>query len=416
MLTPLSEVRAKLLEGRLPLAPVRLDAAHALGCVLAERVVASEAVPPFAASAMDGYALHAADTTPAPVTLRVAGETMAGDAPAGKVGVGEAVRIMTGAPMPSGADAVCMLEDTEREGEGAVHVRRELSPGANVRPAGGDVEAGAVVFEPGTVLTPAHMGVLSSLGVIEVLAVPRPRVGVLSTGNELTSGPAPLRPGQIRESNRPALLALVSSSGFCPVDLGRVGDTEDEISTALRSAAGRCDAVLTTGGVSVGDRDLVTGVLDTLGAGSALSFKVAVKPAKPFAFAEIGPERMPLFGLPGNPVSALVGFEIYARPVLRRMAGHAGLDRPHLRGIADQDLRREPDGKTHFVRVKAAHGSDGRVHVRSSGRQDSHLLRVMSTSNALAVLYDGVGVAAGEEMDVWLLDAGEMPSVGPATT
>jgi len=416
MLTPLSEVRAKLLEGRLPLGPVRLGIVSALGCVLTERVVASEAVPPFAASAMDGYALHAADTATAPVTLRIAGETMAGDAPAGKVGAGEAVRIMTGAPVPSGADAICMLEDTERKGREAVLVRRPLSPGANVRPAGGDVEAGAVVFEPGTVLTPAHLGVLSSLGVIEVLAVPRPRVGVLSTGNELTSGPAPLRPGQIRESNRPALLALVSSSGFYPVDLGRVGDTEDEISEALRSAAGRCDAVLTTGGVSIGDRDLVTGVLGTLGAGSALSFKVAVKPAKPFAFAEIGPERMPLFGLPGNPVSALVGFEIYARPVLRRMAGHADLDRPHPLGIADQDLRRQPDGKTHFVRVKAAYGPDGRVHVRSSGRQDSHLLRVMSTSNALAVLSDGTGVAAGEETQVWLLDAGEMPSVGPAAT
>jgi molybdenum cofactor synthesis domain-containing protein len=226
-------------------------------------------------------------------------------------------------------------------------------------------------------------------------------VGVLSTGDELVEAGAPLAPGHVRDSNRPTLLALVAASGFVPVDLGRVGDDEAAITAAVRSAVQRCDAVLTSGGVSMGDVDLVKVVLDRIG--NMRWFQVAVKPAKPFAFGLV--DGVPVFGLPGNPVSSMVSFELFARPALRRMAGfgEADLGRPRVRAVADEDLRRKPDGKVHLVRVVTAWGDDGRCRVRSAGGQGSHQLSAMAVADALAVLPDGDGVGAGDEVDVLLL-------------
>ena len=375
--------------------------ADALGRVLAEPVVAGHDVPPFANTAMDGYAVRAADTVGAPVRLDVVGTLSAGSAPDVEVGPGQAVRIMTGAPMPAGADAVVMVERTSTSDDrSVVTIETAASPGDHVRRAGDDISAGQTVFEPGDELTPGHLGVLASLGFERVRVVPPARVGVLSTGDELVAGPAPLRPGQIRDSNRPTLLALVQETGCVPVDLGTVGDDEAAIRKAVEDGLARCDALVTSGGVSVGDFDYVKAVLTALtldGPGRMDWWQVAVRPAKPLAFGVVGGK--PVFGLPGNPVSSMVSFELFARPALRRMTGHRQVLRPEVVAVADEPLRRRPDGKVHLVRVVATHGDDGRLHVRSSGGQGSHLLRAMAMANALAVLPDGDGVEAGWDGD-----------------
>ena len=402
----IEDARRRILDACPPLPPRDVVLADALGRVLAELVVAGEDVPPFANTAMDGYAVRAADTAGAPVRLDVVGTLAAGSAPDVEVGPGQAVRIMTGAPIPTGADAVVMVERTSADPGDARGVTIEVaaSPGDHIRLAGDDIPAGQTVFEPGDELTPGHLGVLASLGLEQVRVVPPARVGVLSTGDELTAGPAPLRPGQIRDSNRPTLLAMLQEAGCVPVDLGTVADDEPAIRKAMEQGLAGCDALVTSGGVSVGDFDYVKAVLNDLALddlGQMNWWQVAVKPAKPLAFGVVG--GRPVFGLPGNPVSSMVSFELFARPALRQMMGHRQLLRPEVVAVADEPLRRRPDGKVHLVRVVATHGDDGRHHVRSSGGQGSHLLRAMSLANALAILPDGDGVQAGETVRTHLL-------------
>jgi molybdenum cofactor synthesis domain-containing protein len=416
-LIPLEQAREQVLATCAPLAPVERPPSEALGCLTAAAVVCDQQVPPFDNSAMDGYAVRAADVEGAgadtPVVLRVVGTVHAGGVPSVPVGEGEALRVMTGAPMPAGADAVVMIESTsELDGGAAVEIREAVPPGRHVRPAGDDLRPGDVVIEAGAELTPARIGVLAALGMATVVVHPRPRVGVLSTGDELVEGPGPLGPGQIRDSNRPMLLALVRASGFVPVDLGRIPDDADAIRAAFASAAERCDAVISSGGVSMGEVDLVKDVLGELG--ELRSMKIAIKPAKPFAFGIIGSGGsagggrsgpIPVFGLPGNPVSSVVSFELLARPALRRMMGFPDdrLDRPRVRAIADERLPRRPDGKVHFVRVVCRHGDDGRLHVRSAGGQGSHQLGSLAAADGLAILPDGDGIEAGAAVDVVLL-------------
>jgi molybdopterin molybdotransferase len=396
----LDEARREILGACAPLAPRPVPLLEAVGCVTADAVVTDEDVPPFANTAMDGYAVRAADTAGAPARLEVVATLAAGMAPGQAVGPGQAIRIMTGAPMPPGADAVVMVERTRAEDGGrAVVVEVPATPGDHVRAAGEDLRAGQLVFGTGTVLGPGHVGVLASLGCETVTAVPRPRVGVLSTGDELVSGPQPLRAGQIRDANRPMLLALANQSGFEAVDLGVVGDDEAVLTAAVESGVAECDALVTTGGVSVGDFDYMKAVLDRLG--RMRWWQVAIKPAKPLAFGLVG--SVPVFGLPGNPVSSMVSFELFARPALRRMGGHADIDRPRVAAVANEPLRRRPDGKLHLVRVMASKGDDGRWHVRSSGGQASHLLRAMALANALALLPDGEGVGEGQTVETMLL-------------
>ncbi|MCA1692496.1 MAG: molybdopterin molybdotransferase MoeA, partial [Actinobacteria bacterium] len=266
MLTPLEEVRSTILATCSPLPTVALPLGEAVGCVAAAPVVARFDVPPFANTAMDGYALRSADTDPAPARLEVIGVLAAGAAPDRAVGPGQALRIMTGAPIPPGADAVVMVERTRASDDGReVLIEVVATPGQSVREAGSDLRAGQEVVAPGTPLSAGHVGVLASLGEGWVQVHRRPVVGVLTTGDELVDGPGPLRPGQIHDSNRPLLLALAGQAGCRPVDLGRAPDDPDAIASALEQAIERCDVVLVTGGVSVGDFDFVGTVLARLG-------------------------------------------------------------------------------------------------------------------------------------------------------
>jgi molybdopterin molybdotransferase len=398
---PLADVQREILRAVAPLAPVTVPVRDALGLVTTRDVIAGEAVPPFANTAMDGYAVRAADTAgagpEAPVRLTVAGELPAGRAPTQPVGEGEAIRIMTGAPMPDGADSVVMVEYTERDGD-AVRVLRAARPGDHVRAAGGDLAAGDLVFPAGTVLGPAHVGVLASLGVHDVDVVRRARVGVLSTGDELVER-GELSPGQIRDSNRPMLLALAAEAGADAADLGLAPDDESIIIRTLEDALASCDAVLTSGGVSVGDYDYVKAVLDRMG--RMQSWQVAIKPAKPLAFGVVG--GTPVFGLPGNPVSSLVSFELFARPALLQMMGHAQRFRPEIVATAEHALPRKPDGKLHLDRVRVHNQGDGFVAART-GAQASNVLSATAAANGLALLPDGDGVPEGGRLRVMRLD------------
>jgi len=390
---------------------VRPPASHpigdALGAVLAEDVIATEPVPPFDNSAVDGFAVRAIDTSGGggdrPVRLRVVATLAAGAALDRPLGQGEAVRIMTGAPIPPGADAVVMVErsTTVRDDDGAeaVDLYEATVPGRHLRRVGDDIAAGSEVLSEGTVLAPAHLGVAASVGRRQLTIVPPLRVGVLSTGDELVEADRPLRPGEIRESNRPMLLAMVRQAGCQPVDLGLVADDEAVLADVLARGAAQCDALVSSGGVSMGDFDVVKTVLDRLA--DMAWMQIAIKPAKPFAFGLV--DGTPVFGLPGNPVSSLVSFELLARPALRKMMGHRTLDRPLLAARAGVDLRRQPDGKAHYLRVTAEVSGDGRIEVIPVLAQGSHQLAATAGANALAVLADGDGVAAGEPVQTMLI-------------
>ena len=367
--------------------------------MLAADVVSGEDVPPFDNSAVDGYAVRAVDLVDAPTELAVVGETAAGAAAGRSIGAGEAIRIMTGAPMPPGATAVAMVEDSTMVGPDRVRLAVAVSEGVAVRRVGDDVRIGDVLFRAGTVVRPAVAGVLASVNAATVPVFPRAVVAVLSTGDELVDDGSPLQPGQIRESNRTMLAAMLDEAGCDVVDLGTVRDDEDELEAALREAATRCDAIVTSGGVSMGDYDVVKAVLGRIA--DMHWMQIAIKPAKPFAFGTI--DGTPIFGLPGNPVSSMVSFEMITRPALRSMMGDPSPMRTQLVGVADVDLRRHVDGKTHLVRVNGAFEDDGRYHVRPVGAQGSHQLAATATADAIAVLPDGPGVAAGADVDVLLL-------------
>lgn len=413
-MTPLSLVRDMVLARCAVKTPVTLSRAEAAGLILAKDVVATEQVPPFANTAVDGYAVQSADVAQAPVVLEVVGELAAGGVPSVAVTQGTAIRIMTGAPIPDGCDAVVMVEDTERVGESQVRISRSVDPGAAVRLAGSDVVVGATVLTAGMRVTPMVEGVLASVNAQHVVVYPRVRVGVLSTGDELVDDGSPLLPGQIRESNRTMLLRIVNEAGAEAIDLGIIRDDEDVLEQALRDAVGdgNCDALVTSGGVSMGDYDVVKAVLSRIADMSWV--QIAMKPAKPFAFGTLKNSAgvdVPIFGLPGNPVSSLVSFELLARPALRTMMGYGShAARPRVAAIVDEEVRRQEDGKVHFDRVHATWGDDGRVHVVRTGPQGSHQLASTAVANALMAVPDGNGVAAGDTVTVTFLgpDAGPM--------
>jgi len=402
----LEEARARVLGLCRPLPEVAVPLAEALGCVTAEPVVSDANVPSFATTAMDGYAVWAADTEGAseahPVRLLVISTIAAGAAPDRPVGRGQAARIMTGAPMPEGADGIAIVEVTATDGD-HVLVHQPSVAGVAVRLPGGDIVRGQEVFPAGTVLSPGHLGVLASIGLEKVVVYRRARVGVLSTGDELAEGSEALRPGQIRDTNRLTLMSLCRQSGFEVLDLGKARDDEDVIREVMSRGAESCDAVITSGGVSMGDFDFVKKVLDQIGEMSWM--QVAIRPAKPLAFGTVG--GTPVFGLPGNPVSSMVSFELFARPGLRQMMGFTGtyLDRLRVRGVTDDGFARKPDGKLYLNRVVAkASDEDGRFHVHSAGGQESHLLRAMALANALALVPDGDGIPPGGDVDLLLLE------------
>jgi molybdopterin molybdotransferase len=382
---------------------IEVPIAQAIGAVLADAVVAAEDVPPFANSAVDGYAVRAVDTVDAPVRLRVVGEVAAGWSTDRVVGEGEAIRIMTGAPMPAGADASVMVEDTERVDGDEVLVKVSVTTGASVRGVGEDVHVGTELFVVGTTVRPAIAGVLASVNARRVRVHRTPRVAVLSTGDELINDGSALQPGQIRESNKTMLLPLVAEAGCEAIDLGVVRDDEAALEAMLRDAAASYDAIVTSGGVSMGEYDVVKAVLSRIA--DMRWMQIAIKPAKPFAFGllEVQGRRTPIFGLPGNPVSSMVSFELFARPALRKMMGHTDLDRTTVLAVADQGLPRRADGKTHYMRVFGAFGDDGRYHISSVGAQGSHQLAATSLADAVAIVPDGDGVAPGGSVNTMLL-------------
>ena len=398
-MTPLEDAQAFVLESCPPLPEREVARTEALGLVLAAAIDASEVVPPFDNTAVDGYAVRSQDVAAVPVELRVVGEIAAGAAPDRPVGAGEAVRIMTGAPMPAGADAVVMVEDSERVGDDGVRLLRSVPAGASIRRAGDDVRAGDRLFDVGTTITASVDAVLASVNARTVTVYPRARVAVLSTGDELVDDGSPLELGQIRESNKTMLAALLADAGCDVVDLGIVRDDEVELERVLRDAASHCDAIVTSGGVSMGDYDVVKAVLGRVA--DMTWMQIAIKPAKPFAFGRL--DGVPIFGLPGNPVSSLVSFELLARPALRRMMGHRRLTRLNLVAVADVALDRHPDGKVHFVRVNGDFADDGRYHVRPVGAQGSHQLAATALADAMAVVPDGPGIPAGADVAVLLL-------------
>ena len=395
---------------------VRLD--DALGCVTANSVVATEAVPSFANSSMDGYAVRSVDVAAAspsvPARLDVVGTVLAGSAAAPVVRPGQAVRIMTGAPLPPGADTVCMVEVCVVDAGGAVVViDRPSDPGTFVRTVGQDVAVGDLVVAEGTPLTPALLGSLANQGIDSVDVHPRPRVGVLSTGDELVEAGQPLGAASIRDANRHALLGLVVQEGWEAVDLGMVGDDAEAVATTLDTAGAHCDLIVTSGGVSVGDADVVRTVLRERCDGTMRWMQIAIRPAKPFAFGLLGGSGTPVFGLPGNPVSAMVSFELLVRPAVRRMAGHASLDRLTVPAESLAPLRRTPDGKTHFVRGVLTLDPAGAWKVRPLVGQESHQLSVMAAANALVIVPDGEGLDEGATVRVLVLAPDRLAVVPP---
>lgn len=398
---PLQEAQLEVLSSVPALPVVAVPLIEASGLVLAEPVVAAHDVPLFANSAMDGYAVRAGDVRDAPVTLEVLEDLPAGYVAASTVGLGTAVKIMTGAPIPVGADAVVRVEDTEpRQGE--VWIRAPVAAGTNVRDAGGDVAAGTRVFDVGQRLGAAHLGVLASLGVASPPVARRPLIAILSTGDEVKSPEVTaLQPGQIRDSNRMVLNSLLLELGAEVLDLGIVGDNADQLRETLVQAAGRADAIVTSGGVSMGEYDLVKTVLRDLG---EINFwQVAMQPGKPFAFGLLN--DTPFFGLPGNPVSVMVAFEQFTRPALLHMMGATNLFRPRVEGRMAQSASTNPE-KVVFLRVNAAIDEDGQWVAELSGGQLSNMLSAMAYGNAFAVIPVCIGaVEVGDvvelEMFTW---------------
>jgi molybdenum cofactor synthesis domain-containing protein len=375
------------------------------GRVLAQDVVAPENVPPFANSAVDGYAVRTADTQTVPVELVVVDTVAAGAEPKIAVGAGQAIRIMTGAPMPQGADAVVMVEDTQRVGDDRVSIGKAAKLYDAIRDAGSDVNKGDTVFVVGTVLNSAGAGVLASVNARTVKAYPRARVALLSTGDELVTDGSPLKIGQIRESNLTMLDAMIAASGCEVLNLGIIKDDEALLERVLVDVIERCDAIVTSGGVSMGDFDVVKAVLSRIA--NMQWMQLAIKPAKPFAFGQLQASDgriVPIFGLPGNPVSSMISYELLARPALRKMMGHThDLLRPTVKAVLDAPIKRKQDGKVHYVRVFGGFESDGRLHVRDTGPQGSHQLASTALANGLAYVPDSMGIEAGAEVDIYVI-------------
>ncbi|HEU4915366.1 MAG TPA: gephyrin-like molybdotransferase Glp [Acidimicrobiia bacterium] len=392
---PLEEARAEVLSSVGLLDVEEVPIWEARGRILAGDVTARENVPPWANSAMDGFAVRGVDVADAGSVLDVIGDLPAGSITDAEVGPGQAIKIMTGAPMPAGADTVVRVEDTRVDGS-SVTVTKPVETGTSVRPAGGDVAVDDVVFAAGTRLTPMHVGVLATIGVGHPLVYRRPRVAFMSTGDELTPPESPgLAPGAIRDSNRPMLLSLLEDIGVETVDLGLVPDDIAALREALDQGS-KADVVVSTGGVSMGDYDVTKLVLQ--GDARVDFWQVAIQPAKPFAFGHVGDALF--FGLPGNPVSVLVSFEQFARPALLKMQGARAILRPQIVARAGEVFDTDPE-KTVFVRVLVDGWEEGIPRVVRSGAQASNVLSSAAAADGFALVRRGTGqVGKGEEVTV----------------
>lgn len=399
-----AEAQRVILEAVAALPPETCASGDAQGRVLAAAVASRRTLPPFDVSAMDGYAVRSAElaaaTAQAPVVLPVAFEIAAGAAPDRALEPGRVARIFTGAPLPPGADAVVRQEDVERDGDSArftIPVRAD----ENRRPAGEDVRDGEVVLDPGARLGPAALGLLASLGRSHVAVHQRPRVAILSGGDELIEPDGDPSGGRIVSSNSYSIAAQCREVGADPIYLGIARDTPEDLERHLRAGLGT-HVLVTSAGVSVGDRDYVRPVLEKLGC-EIVFWGVKIKPGFPLVFGKFG-ERGPLvFGLPGNPVSAMVTFEEFVRPALRKLTGHSAWFRPRIEAVLAERMRK-PAGRLHLVRVRLER-RDGRVVATSTGNQSSGVLRSMALAQGLLIFpASATELAAGSVAQVQVLD------------
>ncbi len=411
------EARERILDVVYRLQPETKPLSKALGQVLAEDVTSPITIPPLDNTAMDGYAVRAADTTGAtegkPITLRVIGEVAAGYIYQGEVEAGTAVRIMTGAPIPRGADAVVPFEETDEpagrnfgtfaKGRAEVGVYKAADPGANLRYAGEDVQRGSLVMKAGTELNAAQIGVLASLGKAEVSVYRRPIVAVISTGDELLELGQPHTEGKIYDANSYSIAALVEEAGGIAKPMGISRDTVEELTAKIKKALVDADLLVTTAGVSRGDYDVVKDVLQR--EGEVGFWTVRMRPGKPLAFGTFpGPRgnRVPHLGLPGNPVSSMVAFELFGRPAIYKMAGREGWERPTLR-VTVADRLENTDGRRFLARAIVSQ-REGRYVASLTGPQGSGILTSMALANALVVCPEDVAaVEPGEEAEAIML-------------
>ncbi len=411
------EARSRILEMFQPLESERKPILEALGQVLAEDVSSPMSIPPLANSAMDGYAVQSSDITGAtpdtPTSLRVIGQVAAGQLPQNEVVPGTAVRIMTGGPIPPGADTVVPFEDTDEydlksSGMGLsdiaeIKVNIGASEGSNVRPAGQDISKGQTVLKKGMLLRPSEIGVLASVGRDMVEVVRRPVVAVIATGDELLEPGGPIAPGKIYDSNSYSVAAAVLRYGGVPLFLGIARDNLESMNAKLEEGLD-ADLLLTSAGVSRGDYDIVKDLLASRG--KVAFWSVRMRPAKPLAFGVFprpGGRLVPHVGLPGNPVSALVAFEELVRPAILRMLGRTDLEKPTIRAELEEDIV-NTDGRRVFARVVVTR-RDGRYYACLTGDQGSGVLTSMALANGLAICPEDVPrMKAGEEVDVQMLD------------
>jgi molybdopterin molybdotransferase len=415
-LIPLEEAQRRVLDGVAPLPTITVSLADAPGHVLAEAVRSAMAVPPWTNSAMDGFAVRAVDIVGAgpdsPVTLRVLGEVPAGRAPDAGVEPGTALRIMTGAPMPPGADTVVPVEDTDAPAGASavpdtVAVRVAVRMGDHIRAVGSDVGAGDPLLPAGRACDPAAVALLAATGHGRVFVHRRPRVAVISTGDELVPPGEPLGPAQIHDSNSYALATQAAEAGAEVRRLGVARDTLPDLLGLVRQAVAWADVVVMSGGVSVGAHDHVKAAFADVG--SLDLWRVAIKPGRPFAFARADVDGRPvrLFGLPGNPVSVFITFELFVRPVIRLLAGHPrAFDRP-TRMVRLAERMRGSSGRVNITRVVLEPDPDrpdGLV-ARSSGGQDSYMLASLAAANAMLFIPADADLPAGSEALAWIVRA-----------
>lgn len=413
-LTGVDEALARILAVFSPLDAVDLPILECDGLVLAQDVVAEVDIPPFTNSAMDGYAVRAIDTAGAtrllPVALTITGSAHAGTVEALTILPGMAVRIMTGAPLPGGADAVVQFEETNEGAHGhTILIYRAASPGGHARDKGEDIRAGTTVLRAGHLVRPAEIGLLAALNHVTVSVVRRPRVAILATGDEIVEPGGTLKPGQVRNSNSHMLAAMAKRFGAIPLLLGVAGDNIIDLSRKLKRASS-FDLIVTSGGVSHGDYDLVKDYLKS--EGEVEIWHVAIKPGKPLAFGRIG--GVPLLGLPGNPAAAAVCFEQFGRPAIKRMQGRSDLYAPVIQAVLTDRIENH-GRRRHFVRASVARTGAGQYVVSTARRAGAGAMASLVRSNGLLVIPEELEVAEpGMTLSVQMSDwIAELPLPAP---
>jgi molybdopterin molybdotransferase len=404
-LISVDEARARLLDAITPLAPLQLAITEAHGCVSAEDVVATHSLPAFPSSAMDGFAVRSSDVAEAtperPAELKVVGRSMIGHRPEQVVGGGEAIAIATGAPIPAGADTVVPIENAQVHGE-VVRLFEAAPAGRHVRPVGEDVAEGSVLVERGKRLGAPELGLLANAGHATPLVHPRPRVVVLSTGDELIPPTESPEYGQVRDSNAYTIFGALREAGAMPVLAGIVKDDAESLKQTVLDFLIQADAFISSGGVSVGERDVVKAAF--FRRGDIDFYKVAMQPGMPQGFGHI--EGKPYFGLPGNPVSVFVSLELFVRPAMLKMMGRSQLDRPQVTATLAADVS-GPVGKMQYARVVVERGADGWIATPTGGR-GSNLISTVARANGLAMVPAGTQTApAGSQVQVMVFRTGE---------